>query len=392
MLFKRSPLSFTSQNEVRLVKSGDDFFDLMEQLILQAREQIHLQTYIFAEDETGARIAKALCDAALRNVQVNLVVDRYASQDLSSTFITNMKEAGVRFRWFTTMLKGKHFYLGRRLHHKVLVVDGEHGLVGGINISNHYNNTVEAAAWLDYAIYVRGESVQALVEVCEQRNILKRNPFSRKKDSIPRPEKKWSMESNTQVGVRVNDWVRLKKGITTSYLQMLNNAKSHVIIMSPYFIPGYNFMRALIRASNRGVKIELILTGTSDVFLAKMSERYIYTRLFKRNIAIYEYQKKVLHGKISTCDNEWVTAGSYNINNISAYASIELNLEIKDANFSTIVTQELTGIIKNDCILITETSYKAHTNFITRISYFISYTTFRLTLYLFTFYFKQHRE
>src|SRR5688572_8537120 len=125
MLFTRSPLSFTNQNEVRLVKSGSDFFDLAEQLIGQAREHINLQTYIFAEDETGTRIANALSRASLRNVKVNLLVDGYASQGVSNSFITKMKEAGIHFKWFSSFLKSKNFYLGRRLHHKVLVVDGE---------------------------------------------------------------------------------------------------------------------------------------------------------------------------------------------------------------------------------------------------------------------------
>src|SRR5688572_32309385 len=123
MLFTRSPLSFTNQNEVRLVKSGSDFFDLAEQLIGQAREHINLQTYIFTEDETGTRIANALSRAALRNVKINLLVDGYASQDLPNSFISNMKEVGVNFQWFSSFLKSKYFYLGRRLHHKVLEVD-----------------------------------------------------------------------------------------------------------------------------------------------------------------------------------------------------------------------------------------------------------------------------
>ena len=151
-------------------------------------------------------------------------------------------------------------------------------------------------------------------------------------------------------------------------------------------------MRALIKAASRGVKIQLILAGVSDVRLAKLSERYIYSRLFKRNIAIYEYQKKVLHGKVSVCDNQWVMLGSYNINNISAYASIELNLEIKDQDFTTIVTNELREIIKNDCSLITEAYYNSNTNYFTRILQYTSYTIFRSMFFLFTFYFKQQRE
>jgi len=378
------------QGEVGLIKSGSEFFDLLEQLIHQAQQYIHLQTYIFAEDETGLRIAKALMQAALRKVQVYLIVDSYASQELSNQFITKLTGAGIHFRWFKSIFKSKYFYLGRRLHHKVFVSDDKHGLVGGINISDHYNNTIQATAWLDYAIYVRGIVTQELRSVCEQRTVLRQGFFKRKKAPAMTKVRHASLGSDS-VAVCVNDWVRQKKQITDVYLRMLRGAESHITIMSPYFIPGSVIMRALKQAAKRGIKIQLILAGISDVRLAKYAERYIYRSLFNKNIAIYEYKRKVLHGKISVCDDNWVTGGSYNVNNISAYASIELNLEIKDKHFASHVSRELLTVIKNDCTLITEAKYRS-TNFFVRILQHGAYDIFRLLFYLFTFYFKQHRE
>lgn len=382
------PASFTRRNTVRLVRSGSEYFDLLEQFIRQARHYIHLQTYIFAEDETGRRIAKTLIEAAQRNVQIYLVVDRYASQDLSSEFIKNLTQAGIHFRWFDALLKSKYFYLGRRLHHKVLVVDGEHGMVGGINVSDHYNDTTRATAWLDYAIYVRGEAVQELQTVCEKRTVLI--------DSVIKVSNSlstnWLALSECFVGVRVNDWVRRKREITKSYLDRLQKAKSQITIMSPYFIPGRILLRALVAASKRGIKIQLILPGVSDVSLAKYAERYIYSKLFQRNIEIYEYQKKVLHGKIGICDERWITVGSYNINNISTYASIELNIEIEDASFANEVSKELTQIIEQDCRLITESEYTSGRNLIVKTLQRGAYDIYRFLFFVFTFYFKQHRE
>ncbi len=390
MLFSHPSLPFSNCNELRLVKSGSDYFDLLELLITQAHDSIHLQTYIFAEDETGNRIAKALMKAAQRNIQVYLVLDGYASQDLSKDFVRKLTEAGIHFRWFSAFLKSKYFYIGRRLHHKVFVVDGEHGLVGGINISDHYNDTTHATAWLDYAVYVRGESVLELQAVCERRTILAGGFFKRRKILAPVVNRQWSSHGSL-AAVRINDWVRRKIEITNGYLKMLQLAESYVIIMSPYFIPGSGFMRALIKAAKRGVKIQLILAGDSDVLLAKHAERYIYQRLFIQNIEIYEYQPKVMHGKISSCDNQWVTIGSYNINNISAYASVELNLEIRDAPFAEKASKELMQIIDNDCKLITESDYDSATGFFERLKQRGAYDIFRLLFFLFTFYYKQHK-
>ncbi|MCI0750588.1 MAG: cardiolipin synthase ClsB [Flammeovirgaceae bacterium] len=384
--------SFTNRNEVRLVRSGHEFFDLLEQLIGKARHYIHLQTYIFANDETGARIAKALIQAAQKNIRIFLVIDGYASQDLPDSFIRKLTDAGVTFRWFDPLLKSRYFYLGRRLHHKVLVVDGEYGMVGGINISDHYNHTTHATAWLDYAVYVRGEAIAQLQTVCERRTVLSGGLFRKKKLLPAIDTNNWPAPAECYVGVRINDWVKRKGEITNAYVRMLNQAESRVIILSPYFIPGSLFMQALLRAARRGVKIQLILAGVSDVMLAKSAERYIYSRLFQKNIEIYEYQKKVLHGKISTCDDQWVTVGSYNINNISSYASIELNLEIQSTEFAKKLSSELSDIIQHDCKLITKDFYNAKVNFIRRIKLRIAYDIFRLLFFVFTFYFRQHRE
>jgi cardiolipin synthase len=391
MVSVQASASFTNCNEILLVKSGHAYFDLLEKLIAEAKISIHLQTYIFGEDETGTRIVKSLVQAAQRNVKVYVVLDGYASQDLSKEFTNKLVEAGIHFRWFGAFLKNKYFYVGRRLHHKVVVVDNEHGLVGGINVSDHYNDTTLATAWLDYAVHIRGEAVLELQSICEQKTVRSGVFFGRKRVSLP-TRKQNSALTNSIAGVRVNDWVLRKKEITDCYMRMLLRAESRVIIMSPYFIPGNRFMKSLIQAANRGVQIQLILAGVSDVNLAKHAERYIYKRLFVKNIQIYEYQKKVMHGKISTCDGQWVTVGSYNINNISAYASIELNLEIQDSNFAKVVSNELTDVIQNDCKLITEADFKSNTGLFERVKQRSAYDIFRLLFFMFTFYFKQHRE
>ena len=385
-----SPL--TNRNTVRLVRSGSDYFDLLEELIRTARHYIHLQTYIFDEDETGRRIGRALIEAAQRNVQVYLVIDSYGSQNLSSESIKDLIESGIHFRWFDALLKSKYFYLGRRLHHKVLVVDGEHGLVGGINVSDRYNDTITATAWLDYAIYVQGEAVRDLQAVCERRTVLKANLTKQKTEVFKGKKLNWSKSQGSSVSVRVNDWVRRKREVTDSYLERLQNVESHITIMSPYFIPGGIFLKALVAAAKRGVKIQLILPGVSDVALAKYAERYIYDKLFLKNVEIYEYQKKVLHGKVSTSDGKWVTVGSYNINNISTYASIELNFEVQDPAFAKEVSTELAQVIERDCRLIIESEFRSTRGFVTKMLQRGAYDIYRFLFFMFTFYFKQHGE
>jgi cardiolipin synthase len=371
-------------NSVRLVRSGYEYFDQLENLILSAKDRIHLQVYIYEDDQTGTQISRALIAAAKQGVKVFLVADGYASQDLSNSFIHTLEEAGIQFRYFNPLLKSKHFYFGRRMHHKLVVVDGVKAMVGGINISNNYNDTVESRAWLDWALYVEGEVAARLETVCEDLRkfeILEvtRTHLRRRKLILP----------DQPVGVRINDWVRGKRDVTATYLKMLRNAKSHVTIVSSYLLPGKLLRRNLKVAAKRGITIRLVMAGMSDVATSKNAERYMYRWLLRNKIEIYEYHKNILHGKMAVCDGQWLTLGSYNVNNISAYASIELNLDVHNPEFAKNVEEGIEFIIQKDCTKITEEVYLSHDTLYNRFIQRSAYDIFRIMLFLFTFYFKQ---
>jgi cardiolipin synthase len=127
------------------------------------------------------------------------------------------------------------------------------------------------------------------------------------------------------------------------------------------------------------------------VIMAKHAERYLYRWMLKRNIRIYEYQKNILHGKISCADKVFTTVGSYNVNFLSAYASIELNLDILDREFGQTVHGRLEQVLEEDCLQITKASWEQHYHLLARAWQKICYELIRLIFYLFAFYFRQHR-
>lgn len=383
--------SFTNHNTVSLIKGGKDYFDLLEKLIDNAKQVIHLQTYIFDYDETGQRVAKALIRAAARKVNVYVVLDGYASQNLPKKVIEEFKINNIHFRWFSPLLQSRYFYFGRRLHHKVLVADGHISLVAGINISNRYNDIDGHDAWLDWAICAEGEvAIQASV-VCKR--IWDKSVLHEKRIPAIEPiiDAKLPVDI-CKARVRENDWVRRKNEISANYIYMLRNAKHQVIIMSSYFLPGRKIRKSIDDAVKRGVKIIVITSGQTDVPVAKYAERHIYSWLLKRNIELYEYRSNVLHGKISVSDSSIVTIGSYNLNNISAYASIELNIEVHNQPFSIEVEKTLIKIRDKSCDKITLDSLSKSQNLFTKGWYWLCYHSIRLLVYLFTFYFKHHKE
>ena len=196
-------------------------------------------------------------------------------------------------------------------------------------------------------------------------------------------------EERQMIRVRQNDWVKRKSEVWNTYRRLFAESHKTVIVMSSYFLPGSTFRKLLSRAAGRGVRVRVILAGKSDVALSKNAERYLYDYLLKKKIEIYEYQKTVLHAKMSVCDQEFVTIGSYNVNNISAYASLELNLDIKSKDFGTYVDDELNKIIAKDCIQVTEENFRSTTNIFRRLWQKICYMIVNWILTLFTFYFKQ---
>ena len=394
MARKRTPkllAGYTTHNKVRLVHGGADYFATIAALIDGAQSTIHLQTYIFDGDETGRQVSAALLRAAARKVQVFILLDGYASQHLSKEMIGEWKTAGIQFRWFWPLLKSRKFYLGRRMHHKVIVVDAARGMAGGVNISDRYNDIGGQKAWLDRALLVEGESALLLHLVCRDmwtkaywNPVTKKETYPWLKPYIPREE--------CMVRVRRNDWVQGKNQISRSYVQMFQQAQSRIIVLSSYFLPGKILRKYMVQAAKRGVVIKIVVGGVSDVKISRLAEQYMYRWLFRNNMQVYEYQDTILHGKMATYDGVWMTDGSYNVNRISAYASVELNMDVRTTDFVAGVEAELEGILRDHCVKIIPEQYFQHVGLFRQFRQRLAYQTIRVLFFLFTFYFRQEKE
>lgn len=388
-----STKGFTSRNEIRLIRGGAPYFSALLQLINDAQHALHLQMYIFEPDETGQQVLNALCAAAQRGVRVYFLLDGYASQQLHKTHLQQLLQKGVKFRWFEPLLKSHSFYFGRRLHQKVCVADALYALVGGINISNRYNDLPNQPAWLDWAVWVKGEVALKLYRVCIElwtKAGWMRNG-KREKFFAPDNQDQWPT-TICYVRARRQDWVRFRTEIASSYLQMIQKSEREVILLSSYFLPGRKMRKAIIGARLRGVDVQVIATGKSDVWIAKQAERYLYRWMLKNNVQLYEYQTNVLHGKLACADNTWVTIGSFNINFISAYASVELNLEVIDEAFTAQVKTQLQQLMQLESVRILPQNQPLAVRFWTGLLQKTCYDLVRLIFFLFTFYYRQRRS
>jgi cardiolipin synthase len=357
----KSPVS---QNIV-LLQSGNLFFETLVKLIDEAQKEIHLQTYIFEKDETGLLISTALLKAAARGVNIFLLLDAYGSGKLPADFVAELRQSGIQLKFYGPIFARGSFHIGRRLHRKVIVFDGNKGIVGGINISNHYNNVNEKKPWLDFAVIIEGNVVYQLRAICIQRWQKKR--FRR----MPKVEK--HLPHANHIRIRQNDWVRRMKQAYSTYRRQIKASRHSLLFVGGYFFPGGRVRHYLRKAVRRGVKIKIVLAAESDVALLRNAVEYLYQWMIRNGIRIYEYQPSNVHGKVLISDKRFVSIGSYDLNNLSNYSNIELNLDIDDAAFALSFQEQMERIIQKDCRLITKEELYKRENLWKRFKHWFCY-------------------
>tara|TARA_Y100001933_G_scaffold194235_1_gene194284 strand:- start:20410 stop:21600 length:1191 start_codon:yes stop_codon:yes gene_type:complete len=353
-----------------ILKGGPSYFRRYIRLIEEARNEIHLQIYTFENDSTGILVQRALIRAANRGVKVYLVLDGFGSGHLTNNFLNKFHDSGIEVRFFSKLRLSVPIRMGRRLHQKLLVVDGHRAVVGGINIANRYYGTHKSLPWLDFAVFLEGE-------VCVRLHNLAIRIL--KKESVQKvvAENHWLKHDHLnlkEINVLENDFFKNKLQIRQSYHRAIRNAQHSVLLFASYFFPSYRQLKLLEGAARRGVDIHLVLPHKSDVLFYSTAVKYYYGRLLRKGIHIYEYQPAILHAKVAVADDRWCTVGSYNLNDLSDLLSIELNVEIFDLKVVGDFSTKLRQIIKTDCLKISKKDFEKPSpiyHFLWKSHYFI---------------------
>ena len=342
---------YKSGHSVELLRSGESYFAACEKTIDEAKRYIHFQTYIVDDDISGRRFVNALIRAAGRGVRVYFLLDAYGGGSFSKDLITKVEEAGILFRKFSPGLISKGFQFSLRLHHKVLLVDGGICIIGGMNVANRYHGTPGMKEWLDFAILIKGPECAHVLFILKK--LWNKAFISRKERSRETVHNPLYYDDNVKVKVLQNNWFRNKIEILKSYRSSIKHARYRMIIFASYFLPGRNERKLLRNASRRGVEIKIVLSAESDAPVFKRATNFLYDFILRNNIKIYEYLPSNLHAKVATVDGNWTTIGSYNLNHLSDYGSIEMNADIFDARFTGQFEELLLEIIEKDCRQVT---------------------------------------
>jgi cardiolipin synthase A/B len=347
-----------------LLRSGAYFFEVLEKLIDESTSEIHFQTYILETDETGLRIADALMRAADRGVKIYLLLDAFASSNLLKKKSQELRKHGVDLKFYGPLFRNWHFHIGRRFHRKIIVIDYKFAIVGGINISNNYNQR----GWLDFAVFMEGDIAKRLHNICLQRWVKKSFRKLPKEYFIKEKE-----SGSSPIRIRQNDYLRGLNEAAATYRKEIKHAQSSLMIVGGYFLPGGRMRRALKNAVQRGVQVKVILARESDSKIANLSIQYLYHWFIRNKILIFEYIPSNVHGKVLIADKKMVSIGSYDLNNLSTYSNIELNLDIYDEQFASGFHELLDKIIAEDCQLITVEELYKRANILKRFQYWLAY-------------------
>lgn len=343
---------WTTGNAVTLLENGEAFFPRVFDAIRGAAREVVLETFILFDDRVGRELHAAVVDAARRGVRVDLLIDGFGSPDLSREFIGTMTSAGVRVRVFdpARRLFGYRLNAFRRMHRKLVVIDGTRAFVGGINYSEDHLMDFGPTAKQDYAVELTGPIVERIHRFVLHAIAVSgggRRWFRRRRARYVADALEHTGDAEVAFVTRDN-W-RHTSDIEAHYLRAIREARMRLVIANAYFFPGYRLIRELRRAARRGVDVRLILQGEPDLPIVRTAASMLYHHLLHAGVRIYEYVERPLHGKVALMDDVWSTVGSSNLDPLSLSLNLEANVMIRDAAFNATLFERLERMIRESC-------------------------------------------
>ncbi len=338
----RSPL--THGNKVKLLINGEEKFPEVLEALRNAKHHIHIEYYIYEQDEIGEQIEDILVQKATEGVQVRFIYDDFGSPSIKKKTEEKMKKAGVEIYPFHKVL----FYLlanriNYRNHRKIIVIDGQTGFTGGINVCDKYiNNAKNKLYWRDTHIRIDGPGVFYLQYLfltdwnfcCAEKLQAEELHFvSNTKNT-----------ADTFLQVAASGPDSLQPSVLFSLLQAIYLAKKEILITTPYFIPGDSILEGLRIAALSGLKVKLLAPGICDSKLVNAASKSYYEELLLAGVEIYLYQKGFVHAKTLVADGKLSIIGTANMD----YRSFELNFEVNVLLYDVMLAEQLRSVFFKD--------------------------------------------
>lgn len=343
-----SPDGYLPGNCITLLETGMEYFPALVAALDIAKDEIHLETYIFAEDDTGHRVMDALIRAVQRGVRVHVLVDGFGARDFQHGIGARFLSAGGQIQVFrpeVAWLWPRRHRL-RRLHRKLVVIDAHIAFVGGINIENDRTPATTSPRH-DYAVRIEGPLLAPIHHAA--RHLWQLVHWAQ---LHRRPHPKTSLHpaspcGSTTAAFLIRDNLAHRRDIEESYLEAIRTARDEIWLACAYFLPRLRFRHALMEAAQRGVRVVLLLQGKIEYRLAHHATQALYGALIRSGVRIFEYHTSFLHAKVAVVDRYWATVGSSNIDPFSLLLAREANVVIRDTGFAHQLQESLNNAVSH---------------------------------------------
>lgn len=344
---------YLANNDVQIFTNGRDKFDAFKRDLLAARHYIHIQYYIIENDTIGNEIGDILRQKVKEGVKVRVLYDHVGSFHFDMSYFKRLRRDGVEVYPFMQITFPEFANrINWRNHRKIVVIDGEVGYIGGMNIADRYIDGGKMGHWRDTHLRVTGDVIAALqVSFAIDWNFMKRELI----------EETVAVVEPGSIAAPVG--VQLVTGGPTSpwgnmafvFQKAIDNARKCIYIQTPYFLPSDSLLKSLQLAALSKVDVRLMIPRKPDSFLLRYASYSYVRQCLDAGIKIYFYEPGMLHAKVVVVDDEFVTTGSTNFD----FRSFEHNFEGNLLLYSKDFNQRMTQIMRDDMLQSTRISLRA---------------------------------
>ncbi len=329
----------TEGNRVDVLRNGDEIFPAMLESIESANNTVDLLTFVYWEGRIGREFAHALADRARDGVRVRVLLDAWGAHPIERTLLGLMEDAGVIVRWFRPLDRLRPWQVNHRTHRKVMIVDEAVGFTGGVGIADEWlGNAENESQWRDTHFRVRGPAVDGL-RAAFLDNWVEADAelFDEYIDRFP---------DQPHAGTAVVQCVRGASetgdsDIYTLFRTLCESARTRIRLATAYFVPDAEMVERLVRATRRGVEVELLLPGPhADKRFVQMAGEATYATLLDADVKVWTYQPSMLHTKIMTVDGLVSNVGSANLNARSTRLDEEINVVAIDRALTDLLDRQ----------------------------------------------------
>ena len=366
-VLEKDGVVFTHNNSVTLLTSGQEKFDDMFEAIRQAKSSVHLEYFNFRNDSIASALFDLLRLKAKEGVEVRALFDGFGNDSnnrpLKRHHVEALRRDGIEIYEFDPVRFPWVNHVFTRDHRKIVVIDGNVAYTGGMNVADYYiKGTEQVGEWRDMHCRIEGGAVSQLQMIFLRiwNKVTEQNVWGSKYfRAYEKVEMKGLKPDTTAsahkqvVGIINREPHTSNRIIRDFYLNAINAAKDSIKLVNPYLTLSPKLKKALRKAAERGVKVEIMVSLRSDIPLTPDCVFYNVHRLMKHGCHIYLYRPGFHHTKVIMVDGKFCTVGSANLNARSLRFDYEENAVILDRH----VTAELERLFdndKSDCDILTE--------------------------------------